>query len=113
MGRLDGAFPFGIGIGSSTGCELVCEFCGKVHNKGYDVDRDGEEGESVRYIIFLEKQMAECCFRALEEDIFHWKEDIVAWLDELSKVGCDQVTRDALTASKGKNALEILKRTGS
>ena len=110
--RLHGAFPFGIGIGGSTGCELVCEFCGRVHNKGYDVDRDGKEGESICYITFLGKQMAECCFDALEENIFRRREDIVAWLYQLSKASRDQANRDALVAAKGKNALEILKHSG-
>ena len=110
MSRLDGPFPFGIGSGSSTSSEIVCEFCGKVHNEGYDVDRDGKEGDSVPNINFMGKQMAGCCFKTLEKNIFRWKEDIAAWLDELSKASRDQATQDELTALKINDALETLKK---
>lgn len=109
MNHQNNDFPFGIGVGSSTGCEIECEFCGKVHNQGYDVDRDGKEGESVRYIDFLGKTMAECCFRQLEEDVFRKREYIINWLDELARIKCNQAVRDSLSVSKGQHALTILK----
>jgi hypothetical protein len=106
--RLNGPFPFGISSGSSTGCELVCQFCGQVYNEGHDVDKDGKEGESVLYIGFIGKTMAKCCFTKLEKGVFAWREHITEWLLKKAKSDLEKAAEDIAAANKAKEAIETL-----
>ncbi len=103
-----GDFPFCSGVGHSTGSEIKCDWCGKVHNKGIDVDKGHEEGESIRSIHFGGKEVAECCFEKLEKAVFVNRDQIIKWLSELSKIASEAAHHDEVTTRKGKNALEAL-----
>jgi hypothetical protein len=70
-------FPFNCGYGFSTGYELRCGWCGKVHNEGVD-DENDVEGISVYSIRFGNIEVAECCFRDLEKAVYAWMPEIQA-----------------------------------
>ena len=76
---------FGKGIASSTGCELKCDWCKKIHNKGFDVDRDGIEGDSVSYDCFGELTIAECCYDKVESAVLAHMHNILTWQDKRLK----------------------------
>jgi len=74
---------FGVGMGYSTTAEVICEFCGKVYNRGIGVDDDDDsdedEGESVLHTEFAGLQVCECCFEKIENEILHRIHDILPW----------------------------------
>ena len=73
---------FGAGMGYSTTGEVICQFCGKVYNKGIGVDDDDmneNDGESVLHTDFAGLQVCECCFEKIEDEVLHRISDILAW----------------------------------
>jgi hypothetical protein len=70
---------FGCGCGSSTNGEEVCEWCGKVWNKGLNGD-EPDEGVSIRYTTFGGKNICECCFGKIESAIWARRLDVAIWL---------------------------------
>jgi hypothetical protein len=85
-------FPFKSGYGFSTGYELRCGWCGKVHNEGVD-DENDVEGDSVCSIHFGNIEVAECCFRDLEKAVYAWLPEIQAWLRFLVGQKTEEVIR--------------------
>ena len=70
---------FGAGFGDSTSRELICEYCGKVYNKGVDDDSNDEEGIDVPYTDFAGKQICYCCFEKIENEILIRIPEILKW----------------------------------
>jgi hypothetical protein len=78
---------FGAGMGSSTEGEVICEFCGKVYNKGIAVDDDDcSFGESVPYTTFAGKQVCYCCFEKIENEVRRRMVDIIPWFKRILDV---------------------------
>jgi hypothetical protein len=79
-GERHGIFPFGNGVGYSTGYELTCEICNTTHNRGLDPEtNDSAEGESVCYTNIMGLVIAECCFSKIEQYFWDNRQNIVAW----------------------------------
>ncbi len=92
----DGPALFGEGMGSSTGYELICEFCGTVHNKGADAENDPHsEGGSVCYDTFAGKQVCDCCYEEIERAVMARMKDIILpwYLRAIKEKGKDMVER--------------------
>lgn len=86
MRYIDSPDLFGNGCGSSSCGEIICEFCGTVHNKEID---DETEGEYIRDTNFAGLSICECCFERIENEILHRMPDILKWyksiIDEREK----------------------------
>ncbi len=73
---------FGCGVGTSTNLHVHCEFCGQDHNvefKGVDPDTISHEGDSVLTTYFAGKEIADCCFEKIENEILRRMPDILLW----------------------------------
>ena len=88
-------FPFMSGHAFGTGFELRCGWCGKVYNKGV-VNEDDVEGISVNSIRFGSLEVAECCFRDIENAVVSWLPEIIPWL----RFQANQKTEEAIQFNK-------------
>jgi len=77
---------FGCGTGDSTSRELICEFCGKVYNKGIDDDSGDDEGIDIPYTEFAGKQVCHCCFERIENEILRRMPDILSWYKKVISI---------------------------
>ena len=88
---------FGCGCGSSTNGEEVCDWCGKVWNKGLDGDEldeyDEYEGVSIRYTNFGGKNICECCFGEIENAIWARRKDVAIWLKRRAMLAMEENQR--------------------
>lgn len=64
---------FGYGAGTSTSRPITCDLCGKFY-PGDPTDQD-----SVRFCMFADRQVAECCFDRIEREVLHRMPDILPW----------------------------------
>jgi hypothetical protein len=93
---IDSPGLFGIGIGTSTECEIRCEFCKKLYNKG-ETHEMPASGNTVGYTVFADKTVCACCFEKIEFAIWDQRETIIEWLRaivvlqraDLDKLGLD------------------------
>ena len=71
---------FGLGIGSGTYGNCICEWCGTEYE-----DREDEEGEplngneSISLVWFGDKQICDCCFEKVEDAVLLCMDDIIPW----------------------------------
>ena len=91
MRREDSPELFGGGVGSGRYAEITCEWCGAVHNKGCEDDRDG--GESVCWTDFAGKLVCDCCFEAIEEEVLDRLPDILPWAKRILTQTRDSLQR--------------------
>jgi len=85
---------FGAGFGDSTSRELICEYCGKVYNKGIDDDSSDDEGIDVPYTQFAGKQICYCCFEKIENEIIRRMPDIVRWFKR--RIDCQKEAQELI-----------------
>lgn len=79
---------FGRGIGLSTVGMVACEWCGETYNKENE-DEDGEiidtNAPSVEITVFAGKQVADCCFEKIENEMLRRADDFLDWLGEIEQ----------------------------
>lgn len=83
MARFDNSPDlFGSGVGSSTVGRITCEFCGRTYNEdnedaaGIIVDQNAE---SIGSTNFAGKEIADCCWEAIENEILSRMPDVLLW----------------------------------
>ena len=82
----DTAGLFGCDSGVSTGYELECELCGRVHNPGADPDENpASEGDSICNTEFAGLQVCDCCFHKIESAVLARMPDILPWFIRIIK----------------------------
>lgn len=103
MGRFrDSPELFGEGQGSGTSCEIVCEWCGVIHNKGVDEDGANLVMETVLYTEFGGKVVCDCCFDVIEKEIFSRRISVVEWIREIMKSNI-KASQEMLDIISGKD----------
>jgi len=97
-------FPFGNGSMFGSESQIVCGWCGTIHNEGIGIeDDDKREGETVNSIRFGSLEVAHCCFGELEQAVLDWSSPIANWLSNKAK--------EALVLSNSlKNSSEKIER---
>ena len=93
---------FGYGCGSGTYGEIMCEWCGTIHNEGCEDDRDG--GRSVRFTDFAGKLVCDCCFAAIEEEVIHRLPHILPWAKRI-------LTAERDNARRGLDQIDQVEKT--
>jgi hypothetical protein len=99
------SFPLNMGSGASTESEIICGWCGKVHNEGMDAD-NGEEGQTVRYFHFGKIPVVECCFDDFESTVISWFSRIVKFMKKYAKLSKKGAKKALSLAKQGEKALE-------
>lgn len=73
---------FGNGIGHSTVGPIICEWCGNNYNLD-NIDSDGDiinpHIDSICITEFAGKEICDCCFKKIEDEIFRRISDIIPW----------------------------------
>ncbi|MEI6228748.1 MAG: hypothetical protein WCP11_01850 [Candidatus Saccharibacteria bacterium] len=102
-------FVFGSGSGFSTECQITCEWCGRVHNKGMGLDDEEEtRGVTVRSIRFGGLEIAECCFEKLENAVLARAPDIAKWFKDKAGLHLERSKELEDASSKIAEASEVL-----
>lgn len=91
---------FGRGSGIGCGFALDCQFCGITHNKSTDSENPNSEGDSVSFTNFAGLQVCDCCFGAIEEEVFRRMPDIIPWYIRRLKAGRIQLEEQERMAQK-------------
>lgn len=72
---------FGCGMGIGTYGNILCEWCGKVYDGREDEsgDPNSSENKSISVTHFAGKQICDCCYEKIENEIISRMDDIIPW----------------------------------
>lgn len=84
---------FGRGCGSGTSGEQTCEWCGTTYNKGAD-EEEIYDGDSVTWTLFADKEICDCCFGKIEEEVWRRRKDLLPWIRARLEAMEEQVAKD-------------------
>jgi hypothetical protein len=77
---------FGGGCGTGSNGDLICEFCGKTYKDREDKDGNPyDSSESISITTFAGKQVCDCCFEEIENEILSRMDDIIPWFTRILK----------------------------
>lgn len=78
---------FGVGIGCGTVGPVICEWCGISYNEDNEDPETGDvidaTVDSVTVTHFADKQICDCCFEKIENEVFKRMPDILKWYREI------------------------------
>lgn len=100
---------FVLGCTGGTNREMVCDWCRRVANKGFDDESDYDGDEDVSDIMFGSLQILDCCFVKFFQALLDWAEQAIVWT-ELYASEREHETRELRSlAVRGETAIKILR----
>jgi len=78
MRREDSPELFGCGVGHGTYGDITCGICGRKWNEGEN-ERGVYDNDSIGVTYFAGLEVCECCFEAIETEVFNRMPDILTW----------------------------------